>query len=49
MDAALQLTLQIVLTVLAGVTAQVVGSFSGIPSIIFYFYLVSVWGPMVLV
>ena len=35
MDAALELTLQIVLTVLAGVAAQVVGSFSRIPSIIF--------------
>jgi NhaP-type Na+/H+ or K+/H+ antiporter len=35
MDTAFELTLQIVLTVLAGVTAQVVGAFTQIPSIIF--------------
>jgi NhaP-type Na+/H+ or K+/H+ antiporter len=35
MDAAFDLTLQIVLTVLAGVAAQVVGAFAQIPSIIF--------------
>ena len=35
MDAAFDLTLQIVLTVLAGVAAQVVGAFVQIPSIIF--------------
>lgn len=35
MDNAFELTLQIVLTVLAGVTAQVVGEFARVPSIIF--------------
>jgi NhaP-type Na+/H+ or K+/H+ antiporter len=35
MDAAFNLTLQIVLTVLAGVAAQVVGAFAQVPSIIF--------------
>jgi NhaP-type Na+/H+ or K+/H+ antiporter len=35
MDATFNLTLQIVLTVLAGVVVQVVGAFTQIPSIVF--------------